>query len=124
MITVRTVETGPSIPFVPRVFGKVLHLARLYGWHPEKVSSEWPVASWTTHLILPHIGPYMPGPVSESDALALAAALGKAVAAESAVLENDVYLGLMMVLNVAKHGAFEVELETHGESLPALCARG
>ena len=65
----------------PKAFGKLLHMARLHGWHPERVPHAWPSDSWETEIILPHLGPYMPGRVSRADAEGLRMALTRALPA-------------------------------------------
>jgi hypothetical protein len=96
----------------PRTFGKLLHLARFHGWLPEKLPAEWPSESWNTEVILPHLGPYLPGPVSESDGLALAEALREVMRSESGLLDGEEYVGLLTLLKAATQGSFEVEMVT------------
>ena len=42
--------SGRSYRIRPRELGKLLHLARLEGWQPERVPSEWPSDSWETEM--------------------------------------------------------------------------
>jgi len=109
MIKLITSARGDGVLIAPRTFGRLLHLARFHGWRPEKVSHEWPSGSWDTEVILPHLGPYMPGHVSESDGFALAKALRELMASESGLLHGNEYLGLLILLKATTHGAFEVK---------------
>ena len=80
MIELVSLVEGRSYKMHPKSFGKLLHMARLEGWHPERVANEWPSDSWETEIILPHLGPYMPGRVSRADAEGLRVALTRALA--------------------------------------------
>jgi len=112
MIKLITSAREDGVLIAPRTFGKLLHLARFHGWRPEKVPHEWPSGSWDTQVILPHLGPYMPGPVSESDGFALAKALREVMRSESGLLQGKEYLGLLILLKATTHGAFETEMVT------------
>jgi hypothetical protein len=112
MIKLVTNLRGDGFLIAPRTFGKLLHLARFHGWRPEKVSHDWPSGSWDTEIVLPHLGPYMPGPVSESDGFALSKALRQVMISEPAMLQAEEYLGLLILLKATAHGAFEVEMVT------------
>lgn len=92
----------------PKAFGKLLHLARLNGWQPERVENEWPSESWETEIILPHLGPYMPGRVSRADAEGLKVALTRALATGAVAVEGTVHLASVTLLQVARAGAFRV----------------
>lgn len=103
---------GRSYKMSPKAFGKLLHLARLEGWYPERVAHEWPSASWETEIILPHLGPYMPGRVSRSDAEGLKIALTRALATGVVAIEGTVQFAAGTLLQVARAGAFRVRLQT------------
>jgi hypothetical protein len=96
----------------PRSFGKLLHLARFNGWMPERLSPEWPSKSWGTALILPHVGVYMPGTVSKSDAAALMRALVKANATGEVASDGSLQFASQVLMQMAREGSFEVRLET------------
>jgi hypothetical protein len=100
----------------PKAFGKLLHIARLHGWVPEKLSSGWPSDTWETTMILPHIGPYMPGRVSRLDAEGLKRALMRARATGSVALDGTAVIASEMLLQAARAGAFQVRF-TRSESL-------
>lgn len=111
----------------PKTFGKLLHLARLEGWYPERVSHEWPSESWETEIILPHIGPYMLGRVSKPDAEGLKTALTRALATGVVAIEGTVQFAAGTLLQVARAGAFRVRLRgAASETLDPVCteARG
>lgn len=93
-----------------KAFGKLLHLARLHGWSPERIPSEWPSASWETELILPHLGPYLPGYVSRTDADGLRRALIRAMATGDVAVEGTVGLASMTLSQVVREGGFRVRL--------------
>jgi hypothetical protein len=101
---------GRTYNMNPREFGKLLHMARLNGWQPERVSNEWPSDSWDTEIILPHLGPYMPGRVSRADAEGLRIALTRALATGDVAVEGTVHLASVSLLQVARAGAFRVGL--------------
>jgi hypothetical protein len=103
-------RTGRTCWVASKVFGKLLHLARSHGWHPQRADPAWPSPSWNTELVLPHVGAYMAGTVSESDAQGLASALSRMIAAEPKDVHPSVYLAAQAVLDVAKAGEFEVQV--------------
>jgi hypothetical protein len=102
--------TGRKYDIKPKVLGKLLHLARLEGWEPERVSPDWPSESWETSIILPHLGPYMPGRVSRADAEGLRIALTRALATGSVAAEGSVQYAAGTLLQVAREGSFRVRL--------------
>ncbi len=107
---------GRTYKINPKAFGKLLHMARLNGWRPERVSSDWPSESWETEIILPHLGPYMPGRISRADAEGLRLALTRALATGAVAVEGTVQLASVTLLQVARAGAFRV-CWTNTESL-------
>jgi hypothetical protein len=109
-IEVESEANGRTYKMSPRAFGKLLHLARLEGWHPERVSDEWPSESWETEIILPHLGPYMPCRVSRADAEGLRIALTRALATGVVAVEGTVQLAATTLLQVARAGAFRVRV--------------
>jgi len=94
----------------PKELGKLLHMARLQGWQPERVPNQWPSDSWETEIILPHLGPYMPGRVSSADAEGLRIALTRALATGTVAAEGTLELAASALLQVARDGAFRVQL--------------
>jgi hypothetical protein len=94
----------------PKALGKLLHMARLHGWQPERVPNQWPSETWETEIILPHLGPYMPGRVSREDANGLKSALTKAMATGAVAAEGNLQLAAGTLLQVARDGAFRVQL--------------
>ena len=109
---------GRSYKMHPKAFGKLLHMARLEGWHPERVSNEWPSDSWKTEIILPHLGPYMPGRVSRADAEGLRVALTRALATGVVAVEGTVQYAAATLLHVTRAGAFRVRLHACGPHDP------
>ena len=107
---------GRTYKINPKSFGKLLHLARLNGWNPERVPKEWPSNSWDTEIILPHLGPYMPGRISRADAEGLKVALTRALATGAVAVDGTVQLASVTLLQVARAGGFRVCL-SHSESL-------
>ena len=101
---------GRKFNINPKTLGKLLHLARLEGWQPERVSPEWPSESWDTTIILPHLGPYMPGRVSRADAESLRIALTRALATGTVAAEGTVQFAASALLQVAREGPFRVRL--------------
>lgn len=101
---------GRTYSMNPKEFGKLLHMARLNGWQPERVPNEWPSNSWDTEIILPHLGPYMPGRVSRADAEGLRIALTRALATGDVAADGTVQLASVNLLQVARAGAFRVSL--------------
>ena len=107
---------GRTYKMSPKTFGKLLHMARQNGWQPERVANEWPSDSWETEIILPHLGPYMPGRISRADAEGLRVALTRALATGAVAVEGTVQLASVTLLQVARAGAFRVCLNS-SESL-------
>jgi hypothetical protein len=100
--------TGHVSRLSSKAFGKLLHLARLNGWWPEKAADNWPEQNWDTRIILPYIGPYMPGTISQTDAEGLKRALIKATATGQTALDSSVHFASSVLLQVARAGGFEV----------------
>ena len=94
----------------PKALGKLLHLARLEGWQPERVSSQWPSESWETSIILPHLGPYMLGRVSGPDAEGLRVALNRALATGTVAAAGALQFAATTLLQVAREGPFHVRV--------------
>ncbi|MCL4785228.1 MAG: hypothetical protein KJ070_00330 [Verrucomicrobia bacterium] len=114
-IEVFSEANGRSYKMSPKAFGKLLHLARLEGWQPERLPAEWPSDSWETEIILPHLGPYMPGRVSRADAEGLRIALTRALATGVVAVEGTVQYAAVTLLQVARAGAFRVRV-CHSEN--------
>jgi len=110
--------SGRSYKMTPKTFGKLLHMARLEGWHPERVDHEWPSESWETEIILPHLGPYMLGRVSRTDAEGLKTALTRALATGVVAIDGTAQYAAGTLLQVARAGAFRVRLRAFGEEDP------
>lgn len=83
-------------------------MARLNGWWPENAPQDWPAANWDTQILLPYVGPYIPGPVSATEALSLKKALVKASATGLIAAEGSLQIASEIVLLAARAGAFEV----------------
>jgi hypothetical protein len=95
----------------PKDFGKLLHAARMSGWQPEMLTGPWPSQTWSTKILLPHIGPYLLGPVSSSDAVGLCTALRKVAAAPEPCVRGPLYLDLLVLIEISGQGKFVVRLE-------------
>jgi hypothetical protein len=95
-----------------RAFGKLLHLARFNGWCPEKDAPESPSNSWDTEMILPHLGPYLSGIVSKTDAHALMRALTRANATGEVAMDRTLLFPVMGLLEISREGPFEVRFQT------------
>jgi hypothetical protein len=100
--------SGRKFHIAPKALGKLLHLARLEGWQPERVSNDWPSDSWETEIILPHLGPYMPGRVSRGDADGLRRALTRALATGTVAADGTVQVAAETLLQITRQGAFRV----------------
>jgi len=100
--------TGQVSRLSSKAFGKLLHLARLNGWWPEKASQEWPEQNWDTQVILPYIGPYLPGSISKPDAEGLMRALIKASATGQTAIDGSIQFASSVLLQVARAGGFQV----------------
>jgi hypothetical protein len=109
-IEVVSEASGRSYKMHPKAFGKLLHMARLEGWHPELVPHEWPSDSWETEIILPHLGPYMPCRVSRADAEGLRVALTRALATGTVAVEGTAQFAAATLLQVTREGAFRVRV--------------
>lgn len=123
MLEIMSEATGRSYKLDARAIGKVLHLARQQGWYPERVSGEWPSTTWDTEIILPHLGPYLPGRISRADAEDLRKALTRALATGAVDVEGTVHLAATTVLQVARAGAFRVRV-TNGSSFELATSHG
>jgi hypothetical protein len=110
-VTLVSRANGRTFKLSPRVFGKLLHLARFNGWLPEQIPHEWPSKSWGTEIILPHVGHYMPGTVSKEDAAGLLRALIRANATGEVALDGSLHFASQALLQMARDGSFEVRLD-------------
>jgi hypothetical protein len=102
---------GRRARIASKTLGKVLHLACFHDWHPERLSSNPPSASWNTEVIMPYVSPYLSGSVSQTDASSLAVALKRVLTSEGSGLSSEVYLAVLGLIAVAASGPFELELE-------------
>ncbi len=89
-----------------KVFCKILHMAVVHGWHPERVAAQPPSADWDTEIIVPYIQPYLSGSVSDTDAKDLAGGLRRMLASEYVGLSHEFLYSALAVLAVADRGAF------------------
>ena len=103
-------RTGRNCWVASKVFGKLLHLARSQGWNPRHAESDWPT-SWDTEIVVPKVGATMAGTVLEVDAQDLASALSRLIATESTGLHPTVRFAAQAVLDVARGGELEVQLQ-------------
>jgi hypothetical protein len=92
-----------------KALAKLLHMAWLHGWRPERVPHKWPSDSWETKIIVPHLEPYLPGSVSRSDAVELRKALTRAMATGDVAADGTVPFASMTLLQVAREGGFKVQ---------------
>jgi hypothetical protein len=109
---------GRSLSLASNTFGKLLWVARSYGWQPEKASGEWSKTPWDTELMYPVMDPYLDGTVSPSDARELGRALRRILSSGDSGMSSSMYLALLMLLRVANQGAFAVHA-TDGASVAA-----
>jgi hypothetical protein len=105
-----SVVTGRAFKLNARAFGKLLHLARLHGWSAERVSGEWPSESWDTEIILPHLGPYIPGTVTKADADGLRKALIRASATGEIAGDGTIQFSAQTLMQLTRDGGFKVRL--------------
>jgi hypothetical protein len=96
------------VKMAAKAFGHALHLAHLQGWKPEQARDEWPQAEWETVIILPHLGAYLPGIVSDADAERLHQALQKAIRSSDPHADQELYAALHTLLGVTDQGEFDV----------------
>jgi len=69
-------------------------------------------SAWETTFMLPHLGAYMPGTVSDADADDLVRALRGVARSGDPLVHGKLYLTLLTLVEVVKHGSFEVQLES------------
>ena len=104
-------ESGRRARMEARTLGKVLHLACFHDWHPERLETSPPSASWNTEVIMPYVSPYLSGSVSAADAASLTVGLKKVLASEGPGLATDLYLAVLALTAVASNGRLVLELE-------------
>jgi hypothetical protein len=97
-----------------KALAKLLHMAWLHGWRPERVPHQWPSSSWETEIIVPHLQPYLPGYVSKTDAQGLRKALTRAMATGDVAADGTVPFASVTLLQVAREGGFKVR-DNHAE---------
>jgi len=122
MLELESEVNGKRYLIRPKALGKVLHLAKLEGWQPERLPDQWPSDSWETAIILPHLGPYMPGRISRADAQELRIALTRALATGSVAVEGTTQTAAVTLLQLAREGAFRVRLKSPESSESQLFA--
>jgi len=98
-----------TVRLTPRTFGKLLYMARLQGWKPERLPENWPSTSWDTEVVLPDLGPYRQGLVSKNDARGLAGALNKLVTLEGVTLNRDLHSAATQFIAILGKSAFTVK---------------
>jgi len=96
------------VKMAAKAFGRALHLAHSQGWQPEQAPAEWPQTEWETVIILPHLGAYLPGIVSDEDAERLNQALQKVYRSKDSVCDQELYAALGTLLGVTAQGEFDV----------------
>ena len=94
-----------------RAFGHSLHLAHLKGWQAEQAADDWPQAKWETVIILPHLGAYLPGIVSDEDAEGLNEALNKLLESPDIDADPELQAALQTLMNVSAQGEFDVHFD-------------
>jgi len=99
---------GRSLNLASNTFGKLLWVARSYGWQPEKAPEQWSESRWDTEIMFPVIDTYLDGTVSGSDARELGKALKRILSSGDSGMSSSMYLALLMLLRVANQGAFAV----------------
>jgi len=97
-----------AVRLSPKLFAKLLYMARLQGWKPERMPENWPLTSWDTAVVLPDLGPYRQGLVSKNDARGLAGALNKLVAIEGATFQKELYSAATQIITLLGRSAFTV----------------
>jgi hypothetical protein len=110
MIVELVSDVGGRISKINRkALAKLLHMAWLHGWRPERLAHELPSNTWETNVIMPHLEPYLPGYVSRSDAVELRKALTRAMATGDVAADGTVPFASMTLLQVAREGGFKVQ---------------
>jgi len=105
------IDSKKCVEMHSKTFGKLLHLARLQGWEPEKLPSNWPSTSWNTEVVLRDIEAYADGCVSKYDADGLRRALTRLMATEGLSFDKDLYMAASRFIEHLGNSAFLVKGE-------------
>jgi hypothetical protein len=100
-----------------KMFSKLLYLARLQGWRPERLPEGWPNSSWHTEVILQETGKYREGLVSKIDARGLSEALNKLATIEGTAVEPELYLAISEFINLLGKSAFLATEKSTGDTV-------
>jgi hypothetical protein len=100
-------KNGRKFDINVKAFCKVLQLARLEGWQPESVSSDWPVESWDGSVALSN---FESSRVSGADAGDLRLVLTRALATGTVAAIGSFQFAAGTLLQIAREGAFEIRL--------------
>jgi len=97
-----------TVSLTSKTFAKLLYMARLQGWQPERMPENWPSTSWDTEVVLPGVEPYCKGLVSKNDARGLARALNKLITVEGVAFSRELYSAATEFVTVLGRSAFTV----------------
>jgi hypothetical protein len=103
-------NSGRKFDMNAKTFCKVLHLARLEGWQPENVSSDWLSETESVSVPSPNFAANVPNRVSDADAEDLRRVLTRAMATGTVAAIGSVQFAAGTLLQIAREGAFLIRL--------------
>lgn len=106
-----------SVRMTAKTFSKLLYLARLQGWKPERLPVDWPSTSWNTEIVLQETCDYRKGLVSKYDARGLTEALNKLMTIEGTAVDPELYCAISRFVEVLGQSAFLATEKETGDTV-------
>ena len=106
-----------TVRMTSKTFSKLLYLARLQGWHPERLPTNWPSTSWNTEIVLQETSDYRKGVVSRYDARGLNEALRKFLTIEGTAVDPELYYAVSSFVDTLGKSAFLATEQETGDTV-------
>lgn len=106
-----------TVQMTAKTFTKLLYMARLQGWKPERLPENWPSTSWNTEVILRETDLYRQGLVSKVDARGLGDALQRLAEIEGVAADPELHQGILQFNTVLGSSAFLATERTSGDTV-------
>jgi len=116
-MTLTSLAGGATVRMTAKVFTKLLYLARLQGWRPERLPEGWPNSSWQTEIILQETDQYREGLVSKVDANGLSEALTKLASVEGTEVEFELRTAMYQFVDILGRSAFLATEQSTGDTV-------
>lgn len=116
-INLKSLTGGRTYQMTGRMFAKLLSLARLEGWRPERLPPNWASSSSDTEIILQEMQEFGEGLVSKVDARGLSEALSRVAKNGGAALGPELCLAILDFNNLFGGSGFIVTEAESGDTV-------